>query len=656
MTPQPKKSGDVVGLLLQNPTTSTLPSREVTFGQIFVAGQLPAASGLVATVNGTQLPIQVDVKTTYPDGSARMTIVTMQAPALPAVSSTSVMLSLGAKEKGRPVDLTTLGAAGYDVKVKLTFHNKDGSTTGHTVHAGSALQQALSGGTAAYWMQGPQATEARVDVPIVAALHVIFDVRGYVDGSTFTDVQINNDIAMSSSGGEQDYDVSIQYGGTTIDNYAGIHQYEYSSWHQGIWSNGTPPVNVQHDVAYLERASAIPPYDLTTGVASATLDSELQQMGSGWNAPLATNGVSTYMGATGGRPDIGPQPQWIAVWLLTQDAGAAAYALGNADAGGSIPWNMWDAARGRWLNTNDIPDIWTDPRGGPGTYTTGLTQPPPLQSGSQPWVIDTAHQPDLNYVPYILTGQHYRLDRLEAQAAYSITDAWPTARNVYGAVPSNDIVSYGLQIRATAWDLREIQEAAWISDDGSFAQAYFNQVMDDNLTYFVGLEPSLTKQTGELAGIWGMGDYTPGVIPPWQLDFLASALGVSASQGNTKAAQVLGWMDGYLAGRFLPQAGWDQHDGCTYNIVAGTPSNVYMKTWAAVEGATAAQGYSNGKGWTWSQGYFCQLGIETLSYLVSIVHSAQDADALAWLKAAGAPYTDKASNQTDPTCNITLRP
>jgi len=583
-----------------------------------------------------------------------MALLTLRAPAISAASSAGVMLSLGPKLTTAPVNLATAPSANT-VKVIFTIHNKTGTTTS-TVNSRTALGIVLQSGTGSFWMQGPLATEARTDTPVVNALHVVMDIRDYADGTSFTDVQINNDIAMSRAGGAVTYDVTIQSGGATVASFKNIFQYQYSSWHYPVWSNGQPQVNVQHDIAYLEGSGAIPPYDLTTGVAASTLAGEVQNMGAGWDAPLSTNGVTTGMGTTGGRPDIGPQPQWIAIWLLTGDARAAAYALGNADSGGSVPWNMWDAAKGHWLNTVDYPDIWTDPRGGPGSYTTGLTQSPPSQSSSQPWFIDTAHQPDLNYVPYILTGDHYRLDRLLAQAAYSVTDTWPTVRQAYGKPSTDDIVAYGLQIRATAWDLREIQEAAWIGADGSFEQTYFNGVMNDNLSYLISLEPSLTTQEGQLAGIWGLGDYSSGIIPPWELDFLASSLGLSAIQGNAKAAQVLGWMDGYLAGRFLPHTGWNQRDGCAYNIVAGNSSNVYYKTWAAVESATAANGSSNGNGWVQSEGYYCQLGIASLGYLGTVVKSAIDAPSLSWIKNAGAPYTDTNSNQLDPTYNLVVRP
>ena len=47
---------------------------EITFGEVFAPGQVPQGGHLVAVINGVQIPVQLDVKTTNADGSVKMGI------------------------------------------------------------------------------------------------------------------------------------------------------------------------------------------------------------------------------------------------------------------------------------------------------------------------------------------------------------------------------------------------------------------------------------------------------------------------------------------------------------------------------------------------------------------------------------------------------
>ena len=76
--PQSQQGDDVVGVRLV-PEGSSGGSGRVSFGEAFPQGRLPGGSGLSARVNGHDQPAQVDVKTSYPDGSVHTAIVTVDA-------------------------------------------------------------------------------------------------------------------------------------------------------------------------------------------------------------------------------------------------------------------------------------------------------------------------------------------------------------------------------------------------------------------------------------------------------------------------------------------------------------------------------------------------------------------------------------------------
>src|SRR6185312_9802708 len=171
----PRASGgsDVVGLNLQNPGTAALAAREITFGQEFAPGQVPAGRLLQATINGVAVAVQMDVKATNPDGSVRMAVLTLEQPDLAAGASAGVMLQLAAvgAVQAPAVDIGALAqAGGYNFAVDLSLHNADGSSTPFHIDAAQALAAALRNGTASSWLSGPQASQVRIDVPVAGSL------------------------------------------------------------------------------------------------------------------------------------------------------------------------------------------------------------------------------------------------------------------------------------------------------------------------------------------------------------------------------------------------------------------------------------------------------------------------------------------------------
>ena len=71
---------------------------------------------------------------------------------------------------------------------------------------------------------------------------------------------------MQAVGGEVKYDATIKQNGTTVLQQTNIDQFQYQTWHEEIWSNGAPQVNIQHDIAALEKTGAIQNYDLSIPV------------------------------------------------------------------------------------------------------------------------------------------------------------------------------------------------------------------------------------------------------------------------------------------------------------------------------------------------------------------------------------------------------
>jgi len=640
---------------LQNTLSTALSPHEVTFGEVFSPGQVPGGSQLLATINGVQYVAQLDVRTSYADGSVESGVVTLDAPAIPANTTLNGVLSTTTATPAAAVNIANLPGNGYNLVVNLTMHNADGTQSSDQLNVGTLLSQALSSGTASYWMKGAQATEVQFDVPISGSFHVTFDVTDYADGTTATNVQFNNDDAMQPTGGPVTYDETITENGRVVSQQGNITQYQYQDWNTEAWSNGAPQVNVQHNVLALEQTGAIQGFDLSFPFLSAdpnldlTLASEAAAIASpGWdtaaNGTLPVDGILQYMPETGGRPDIGPATQATALWLISQSQIAADYALGQADAAGSVPWNLYNPTTGEDVSVFQYPQLWADARGGPASGTTGLTQQ--IDMTDSGWTPDLAHQPDLSYEAYLLTGDVTYLNDLNAQANYSIVYDWPGARDQAGYT---DIVVNGIdQVRQQAWSLREIDEAAYANPTGSAEKAYFTQVMNDNWSWLVNELPTWTAEEGQaygyIPGFYGSGIFS--ATTPWEQDYFASAVVEAAEMGNQDAVKVLQWESNFLVGRFLNGTnGFDPNDGTTYNLIVGNGTSFYQ-TWAQIEAATQAAGQSLGTGWTDSD--YAELALESLSGIITVdslyptaapvTFMAAAMQAYGWLLASGAPY------------------
>jgi hypothetical protein len=150
--------GQLVGLTLQNPSSVPLAARLITFGQEFPPGQVPAGAHVVAIVNGQPMPVQMDVKTTNPDGSVAMAVLTMAQPSIAPGASVPAMLvsASSAAAAVKPVDISSLTAPGsnYRLQVQLGLHNANGTTSAVTIDAATALAAALKSGAYSSWLMG----------------------------------------------------------------------------------------------------------------------------------------------------------------------------------------------------------------------------------------------------------------------------------------------------------------------------------------------------------------------------------------------------------------------------------------------------------------------------------------------------------------------
>lgn len=654
--------GQVVGLSVQNAGTAALQSGVTTMGQVFQQGDVPAGQSLVARIGNTTVPVQVDVKTTHSDGSIKMAVLSFERPLLNPGASVNVMLEKAAAPAVQPAVNLAAVSTQHSMTVELTPVGQPKIT----IDVMDALRDALADGTASIWQKGPLATQARVEVDLPGSMRLKFDVTAFKDGNISVDAMFNNDEAMQATGGRVAYTVKATLDGRVVVQET-VNQGQYQNWHrefetseanggQGLGDSSRGWLNIRQDIGYLEETGAVAKFDSTIPISESLLQGYAAAADKAtWDDPLAPNGVTQAMGSSGGRADIGFTTQSNAVWLMTQDARAAEYSMGQAQAAAGIPWNFYDARNDTWLNTEHYPKLWTDGRGGtgrPGDATSGgLTQQVDSQTG---WSTTISHQPDLSYVPYLQTGERWMLDNLQAQTSWTVMSQWPAAR----FDGEGNLVNLN-QVRGAAWSLRQIDNAAWISPDGTKEKAWFQELSTNNWNWLVSKIPEWTATQGEAHG-WVPGEYPRGVLPPWQQDYFASTSIAAVARGNQAAETFLDWQTNFLVGRFLQEAkGFAQHDGAAYLIAHADPTTgAIYKTWAQIGDQMDLRNLSNGEGWSKSMGDYAQLALATLAG----IHGVTDDPVMRTriegiyreLLQEGAPFVDPATFSRDPTYRVTI--
>ncbi|MBP0495402.1 hypothetical protein, partial [Roseomonas indoligenes] len=112
-------SGSILGLELENAGSAKLSGGMTSFGQVFAQGEVAAGTSLVAKIGGSTSAVQMDVKTTYADGSVKMAVLTLARPDIAAGHNVDVVLSTGPVSTAPALDLSS-ALSGHSFAVSLT--------------------------------------------------------------------------------------------------------------------------------------------------------------------------------------------------------------------------------------------------------------------------------------------------------------------------------------------------------------------------------------------------------------------------------------------------------------------------------------------------------------------------------------------------------
>lgn len=515
----------------------------VTFGQVFAAGNLLATDVLTGRLeDGTSVPLQVDVKAKHPDGSVRHAIISAVVPSIAAAQTRTMSLVKGGTAPTGTVTIDSLMRTGFTTSV----HAKVGGVDYY-----ASADDLLKSGKVTNWLSGPVATEWQVSAPLrtsSGALHphlsARFAIRWYAGAQKArVDVVVENDWAYEPSPQNFTYDASVIVGGKTMYSKTGMTHYHHARWRKMFWYNtAAPEVNVKHNTAYLINSRALPNYDQSVVIPETALAGFKTSWTGTKTEPMGVGMANPGMPSTGGRPDVGLLPAWSASYLLSMDKRAKDVMLGTADLSGTWSSHYRDRKTDRPISVQDYPymtvlGMHND------TYNkaTGQYEAFPACASSTacstPNNHDSAHQPNLAYLPYLVTGDYYYLEELQFWAMWNSFSSNPAYREYAKGLYKSD------QVRGQAWSLRTAAEAAYITPDANPLKATFTTIVNNNLDFYNATytNSSSTNALGVLTNGYAV-NYDNGTgMAPWMDDFFTSAVGHATDLGFTNAAPLLAW-------------------------------------------------------------------------------------------------------------------
>lgn len=552
-TPVPAPAKAITTLRLSSTSDKEQANVPVTFGQVFAPGDVPAGASV-----GSPMPIQVDAKATHPDGSLRHAVISTVLPKLKARETVELPLALGASTfVGQRGALTSTGA---QVSIVL-----DGVRY-------TASPDTLSVNAAAFWLSGPAVAEPQWAAPLRAAddtehphLHTRFAIRYYPGGRVRVEVAIENDWAYEPNPQNFTYDVLITIAGRDVYAKKGLLHFHHARWREVFWIGEEPQVHVAHDTSYLIASRALPNYDQSVKINEKALVSVANEWTGAKIEPMGIGLAKSDMPGTGGRRDLGLLPSWAAAHLLSMDPRAAMVSNGTADRAGSWSMHYRDKNTDQPISLLDFPYMTLVGRstdtGNPKTKKQEAFPQVVKEHSWTPYQYDIAHQPGFSYFPYLVTGDYYHLEELQFAAMHNVFASNPGYRGAEkGYIDRN-------QVRAQAWTLRTLGQAAYITPDSDRLKGHFLKILDNNLTRYntlYGENPNANK-----LGVLDMGNAVVydsfKDVAPWQDDFFTAAIGYLVDMGFAKAEPMLRWKAQFPIGRMVGE-GFHESAAVNYNL------------------------------------------------------------------------------------------
>lgn len=525
--------------------TGTTTDSIALFGHGFAQGEAQTVDQFLLrrTDNDGELRTQVNVLSTWPDGSVRSALLAGEMPALADTTTLEAALWVGEAHPDPGSALSFASAlSGRSAQIAV-FNPPDGSTPDWTFDP-------LDGIGSPDWHVGPLAISARREIAVpqavvgVSSVRLIVDVIVTKDGILRLDVCFSNDRVHHSGGGTATLGYTIAIDGETLYSQkpasgAATVLKQYGQWIRRCGRNAAGTVKLgrgqTHDEAVyfrpdqdaLVRAKLTFGYD-TTQAWSGTLNAAASDIGDSAKEtdPWWPWGLARSAGAVGGRPEIGYRTQAVTEWMAFGTRAAQRLAQRQFEAAATRPMYMagWAADHGdigvtRWLNPVDWPKFrnYFTETSSVGTARANVQGLPSGQgithNETDNITIDDAHHGNFNWGPALFSGRRLAYDSLAARSNWSVM-LGPRANGALGSSPPwRDLTPdhatgrawarqpWVPQTRGIGWDLRDHVDCAAILPDSYDARIMYDRHVEAVFNALKDVLATIEGQQGTALGL-----------------------------------------------------------------------------------------------------------------------------------------------------------
>ena len=460
----------------------------VTFGLAcgegdFKPGQLSPA------LHADPSPAQVDVLSTWPDGSIKHALVSLVIGSLQARDTFPFCCVKGAPLKPETFELAV---PLDDFVVRTEFEDKDGNKTETSISSdvmkkmAAVLQGNAKPGRLAPRLAGPVCYEFEVQALATTDgkpdpdIDVFYRLRFYSGWKGVRVAYVVENTRMPKAPYPKQFSVRDR-DFTRLRFFAGPKGKEKAVCERGPltqwygtryrvlrWVGNRPPlVHAKQSLAYLIYAQFFPKIDFDTPVKAAVpryWKKCVRPIQFPDGLPMDSGPVYRHMPGTGGRPDIGPYAVWHRL-ALASDSPDHHYVARTADGNGLACFPIHrrsgnDRAPGAPHTDKIHPRYWY---GMQGRRSAGLNY---VRAKTRcPYKPDTAHTPSTAFYSYLTTGDRFFEEEMAFWAMYPV-GRWPWP-GISGGVG-----------RASAWQLRNLTDAAFVLPDDHPRKKYLVAFVD----------------------------------------------------------------------------------------------------------------------------------------------------------------------------------
>jgi len=356
------------------------------------------------------------------------------------------------------------------------------------------------------------------------------------------------------------YTATIYSGEEVLATVSVPEHYWYSRWR---WQSSPRPIVAS--VAELQDAGLLPYFDMELATTRPLSSAKVY-------APMGLAGLTAYMPTTGERDEIGIVTEAQAEYLRGE--ASVASLIAQAEASATLPWHYRDEDGIAVFNFKTHPNA-------------TMYYPATLPATGTPITLDPAHEPDLCYVPFLLTGDPYYLEELQFAATFNVISTLPQSRGSY---------CIGFAVRAHAWALRTLAHCAKITPDDAPAwvqsRAYWQEWLDGERDWMLAryVHPTalpFTEPPYTVLHYMAGADNAPASSMPagccsvqWMEDFEAAVLGHVVQMGYADWTPILEWKLANTLARTNGTSGWVRAKPCPYNVaLRPTEDSPYVTSW-----------------------------------------------------------------------------